>query len=101
MLSKNVQRLYRFESFGLRRARVERDTRWSSANARVQRVVEKHANARFLNMADEKIFADAPFEQGVSLYSDSHHLNEIGARRYGKVAVPYFEQWLKTLHRTH
>ena len=101
MLSKNAQRLYRFESFGLRRAPVERESRWSSANARVQRVVEKHGNAHFLNMADEKMFTDAPFEQGVSLYSDSHHLNEIGARRYGEVAVPYFEQWLKTLDPTH
>ena len=101
MLTKNAQRMVRFESFGLGRARVARDAQWAAANARVAQRVEKHPNARFLNMAQEKLFADAPFEQGVSLYSDNHHLNEIGARRYGEVAIPYFKHWLATVARAH
>ena len=100
MLSHNAQRMVRFESFGLARVQVTRDPQWAAANTRVQRQVEQHANARFLNMAEQKIFADAPFEHGVALYSDTHHLNEIGARRYGEVAIPYFARWLATLTAT-
>jgi hypothetical protein len=40
----------------------------------------------YLDLSESGFFEDAPFESGELIYLDNHHLNEIGARRYGHFA---------------
>ena len=97
MLESNVVRRYRFEHLGLPRSAVALNAEWELANSTIHRPVERHANATFLDLSHTQIFATLPFYDGVLIYSDSHHLNEIGSRRYGEEATPYFADWAVTL----
>jgi hypothetical protein len=97
MLASNVLRKRRFEELGLPRSAVALNAEWEPANSTIHRLVERHANATFLDLSHNQIFATLPFYNGVLIYSDNHHLNEIGSRRYGEVATPYFADWAGTL----
>lgn len=101
MLTSNVQRAYRFQSLGLSQTNSSMEDRWESANDQIQKLVANHKNSIFLNLAKHELFADAPFENGVLLYHDSQHLNEIGSRRYGEVASPYFTKWLGAISKAN
>ncbi len=63
---------------------------WKAANDGVRAIVQKHATAVFLDLSNEPLFANPPFDQGVLIYYDTHHLNEVGSRRYGEIAAPHF-----------
>ncbi|TRO14222.1 acyltransferase [Ectopseudomonas mendocina] len=92
MLRSNVQRIRRFSALGLP-TQQKLTNKWQKANARVEAVVAKYPSARFLDLSGAKLFTDAPFDQGTLIYYDEHHLNEIGSRRYGNLAIPYFKNF--------
>jgi len=93
MLVANAQRVHRFEHLWLGRTTIEIDARWGAANARLRRLVESHPDVTYLDLTKSDVFADAPFDDGVLIYMDQHHLNEEGSRRYGALAAPHFERW--------
>lgn len=99
MLASNVQRKLRFEELGLPLSAAAMNAEWESANSTIQRLVERHPNATFLELSHDFLFSTPPFNSGVLIYHDNHHLNEIGSRRYGEVASPYFSDWTATLSR--
>jgi peptidoglycan/LPS O-acetylase OafA/YrhL len=93
MLESNVVRRFRFEQLGLPQSRVERHPEWRAANQRIRDLVARHPLATFFDATEDPLFRDAPFEDGVLLYHDSHHLNEVGSRRYAEVASPRLSTW--------
>jgi hypothetical protein len=97
MLNSNVVRKHRFEELGLPRSAVALNAEWEPANTTIERLVKRHSNATFLDLSHNQIFATLPFYNGVLIYSDNHHLNEIGSRRLGEVATPYLADWAGTL----
>lgn len=97
MLESNVLRRYRFEHLGLPHSHVEKHPEWRAANQRIQELVARHPLATFLDITEDPLFELAPFENGVLLYSDSHHLNEVGSRRYGEVASPRLSTWASSV----
>ena len=97
MLESNVLRQFRFEHLGLPHSRVETHPEWRAANQRIRELVARHPLATFLDTAEDPLFANAPFENGVLLYYDSHHLNEVGSRRYGEVASAKLSSWFASV----
>jgi hypothetical protein len=97
MLASNVQRKRRFDELGLPLSAVAMNAEWEWANSTIQRLVERHPNATFLDLSHSQLFSTPPFNNGVLIYYDNHHLNEIGSSRYGELASPYFSDWAGTL----
>ncbi|MCG8295041.1 acyltransferase family protein [Pseudomonas entomophila] len=87
MFEVNVQRMKRFAALGLELA-PEQERSWRSSNRTIAGVVGQVAGAEFLDFSDSGFFKDAPYEHGVLMYLDNHHLNEVGAFRYGEMAGP-------------
>lgn len=95
MLSSNALRSRRFSSLGLSITSSKRHD-WFEANAMIADIVSKYQKAVFLDLSSDELFKNAPFEDGVLLYLDEHHLNEVGARRYGQMAAPYIAHFLSS-----
>ena len=93
MLSSNVQRVHRFQRFGISGQAVVA-LGWQNANRAIKTLTARHANARFLDFSAIPLFATPPFSDGVLIYSDSQHLNESGALAYGREAVSAINAWL-------
>ena len=89
MLSSNVLRLRRFEKLGIRH-QISLHPEWLQANSAVRKIVSEYGSARFVDLSGYELFANAPFLGGRLIYHDSHHLNEIGADEYGKIAARSF-----------
>lgn len=89
MLSSNVLRLRRFEKLGIGH-QVSFDPEWLQANSAVRKIVSEYESARFVDFSGYELFANAPFFGGRLIYHDNHHLNEIGADEYGKIAASVF-----------
>jgi peptidoglycan/LPS O-acetylase OafA/YrhL len=89
MLSSNVLRLRRFEKLGIGR-QVSLHPEWLKANSAVRQLVSEYGSARFVDFSGYELFANAPFLGGRLIYQDNHHLNEIGAAEYGKIAAQSF-----------
>ncbi|QVM93947.1 acyltransferase [Pseudomonas entomophila] len=87
MFEVNVQRMKRFTALGLELA-PEQERSWRSSNQAIASVTRRVAGAEFLDFSDSGFFKDAPYEHGVLMYLDNHHLNEVGAFRYGEMAGP-------------
>lgn len=90
LLASNPQRLNRFEKIGLP-INISLDSKWKKANELIAKIVSQHTKARFINLSNEPVFAEVPFFKGKLIYHDKSHLNEIGSRYYGAIAVPYFK----------
>ncbi len=98
MLSSNAQRLRRFEKLGIR-DKVSLHPDWLQANSAMRQSVSEYGAAQFLDFSGHDLFASAPFFDGLLIYHDSHHLNEIGANEYGKIAVPFFRELGSTIRK--
>lgn len=92
MFNTNMQRMNRFERLGLPVVRT-RNEEWQTANSRIAQIVAQHKSARFLDLSESELFSAAPFDEGVLIYFDNHHLNEIGSTRYGELAAPSFKDF--------
>ena len=84
MFESNVQRVRRFRELGLSAPLVS--SSWQGANQQLRALAEGIPNVRFMDFSSSAFFADAPYQDGELIYQDSHHLNEVGARRYGYFA---------------
>lgn len=94
MFSKNVARLRRFGGLGLR-ASIERDPSFRVANKKILKIASYYPSAEFLSLTRLPVFSQAPFFHGRKLiYSDEHHLNEVGAHVYAKAAKNFFSNLL-------
>ena len=89
MLSSNVQRLRRLETFGFP-SNIRLHPDWEEANRRVAEIAAQHSNVTFVEFSSSQFFSNVPFYQGQLIYHDSHHLNEIGAAIYAKIAKDNF-----------
>lgn len=85
MFQSDVQRVRRFRYIGLPASYVLGED-WKSANHQVEVIASGYKHVHYVDFASSKFFADVPYQQGDLIYLDSHHLNEIGARRYGHFA---------------
>jgi peptidoglycan/LPS O-acetylase OafA/YrhL len=84
LLSKNPQRVLRFNALSLPR-KNEIDTVYKQANITLQNLASHHPNVSSLNFEASGFFDEAPFAEGVLIYFDEHHLNEVGAKRYATI----------------
>ena len=89
MLSSNIQRLRRLETFGFQ-STIRLHPDWKEANLRVAEIAEQHSNVTFIEFSSSQLFSSVPFYKGQLIYQDSHHLNEIGAAIYAKIAQDNF-----------
>lgn len=55
-------------------------------------IAERTPGVRFLASSSSSFFAAAPYEHELLIYRDSHHLNEVGASRYGHYAVQQLQR---------
>lgn len=91
MFKTDVQRVRRFTEIGLP-GPLSFNREWQSANKRVQDIVNRTPSVRFLDFSTSSFFTAAPYQQGVLIYRDSHHLNEVGASRYGHFAAKQLQR---------
>ncbi|WP_410481557.1 acyltransferase family protein [Pseudomonas plecoglossicida] len=85
MFHSDVQRVRRFRELGLP-ATLSFNSEWKEANQQVALLTAGIAGVHYVDFSNSSFFADAPYEGGDLIYQDNHHLNEIGARRYGHFA---------------
>lgn len=86
MLDTDVTRVRRFSELGLP-IQLFRNKELTSAIKQVDNLVRGLQGIHFLNFSESSFFAHAPYLQGELIYRDSHHLNEVGARLYGRFAA--------------
>jgi len=91
MFRSDVQRVRRFRELGLP-ATLAFNSEWRVANQQLERLTAGRAGVHFMDFSNSGFFADAPYEHGALIYMDNHHLNEIGARRYGHFAGGRLQQ---------
>jgi hypothetical protein len=90
LLSKNPLRAMRFRALGLA-PKVGIDLSYVQANATLQRLIARLPGVSSLNFEITGVFANAPFSDGILIYMDEDHLNEIGAKRYAAAVSSLFE----------
>ncbi|MDP2747778.1 acyltransferase family protein [Pseudomonas sp.] len=90
LLSKNPLRAIRFKALGLE-PKIDIDPAYLQANAALQHIVGGYSGVSSLNFEVSGFFADVPFIDGIPIYFDEHHLNEVGTKRYAAVAYSAFK----------
>ncbi|WP_240920399.1 acyltransferase family protein [Metapseudomonas otitidis] len=91
MFDSDVQRARRFIALGMP-ASIILNGEWQAANRQVESIVDQVNGARFLDFSGSSFFAEAPYQQGILIYRDNNHLNEVGARRYGHYAAEQLQR---------
>jgi len=91
MFRTDVQRVRRFRELGLP-ATLTFNNEWKAANEQVAELTRGIPGVHYVDFSNSSFFADAPYEGGELIYQDNHHLNEIGARRYGHFAGGKIQQ---------
>ncbi|WP_256249022.1 acyltransferase family protein [Pseudomonas sp. NBRC 111124] len=91
MFRTDVQRVRRFRELGLPASLAFNDE-WRAANHQVAELTIGIPGVHYVDFSSSSFFADAPYEEGDLIYQDNHHLNEIGARRYGHFAGGQLQQ---------
>ena len=91
MFDSDVQRVRRFMALGLPAPLILND-QWEAANRQVAEIVGRIPGSAFLDFSGSSFFAEAPYQQGVLIYRDSSHLNELGASRYGHYAAEQLQR---------
>lgn len=86
MFDSNLLRIHRFSELGLP-VRIRQNQEWRAANLEISSIVKRSPSSRFLDLSESEFFVNAPFYNGDLIYLDNHHLNEVGARRYGRFAA--------------
>ena len=89
MVNLNIQRVLRFNEIGLPQ-HIVKNINWGIANSKIKDICEKYSSVEFVDLSSIELFRNVPFEKNKMIYHDGHHLNEIGAARYGAVAASLF-----------
>lgn len=87
MFDSNLLRALHFEALRLP-ITVRADPEWRNANGQIKELVTKFPGVEFVDYSALPFFARAPFYHGELMYMDSHHLNEFGAKHYGRIVAP-------------
>lgn len=90
LLSKNPQRMIRFNSWGVEPV-VHVNSNYQQANIILKGIAANHSGVVSLNFETTGFFDKAPFWKGTPIYFDEHHLNEEGSKRYAVVARDAFK----------
>jgi hypothetical protein len=85
----DVNRVQRFTSLGLP-IRIGLEPSYLDANKSLDLLASRYSHVKFWDTHRLPIFDKAPFYEGKPIYSDEHHLNEIGARLYADYALGFF-----------
>jgi hypothetical protein len=85
LLRKNPMRNMRFENIGLKNGLALNEA-YILANKKIKSLTEKHSNTIYLQLDNLSIFDSVPLHQGLLLYFDESHMNEIGVLSYATVA---------------
>lgn len=95
-------RVQRWASLGLPVSAVRIDPKGQVANKRMQALVAKHHNAMFWDITSDGFIESVLHERGMVIYSDRHHLNEIGSHILGRHVANGFRELLllRPLHTT-
>ena len=91
-MNNNPQRVAHVSHLGLR-VPIQMDTDWYEANALMRKMTTQYSNVKFIDLTNDELFSDLPFNKGNLIYHDEHHLNEIGSKRYGAVLVNEFRKY--------
>jgi len=83
-LKRNPRRVERLRYWGLDIPNQINDD-WQLANAQLLEVVKKYPLVRYVDLSRSDMFQTLPFNNGLLIYFDDHHLNEVGSNRYGQV----------------
>ena len=83
MIKSNPVRLQRFNDLNLP-AKVSLGNDWRDSNELILKITEKYSNASFIDFSGEPFFERVPFYKKILIYQDSHHLNEVGSKKYGQ-----------------
>ncbi|MDR2011519.1 MAG: hypothetical protein LBQ20_00440, partial [Rhodanobacter sp.] len=75
--------MHRFSELGLPLTKP-RAVLTDESNGLVSNLVKKYRNAVFVNVSGFDLLKHPPFYKDGLVYHDAHHLNEIGAREYGR-----------------
>jgi peptidoglycan/LPS O-acetylase OafA/YrhL len=63
----------------------------------IREILKSNPNCRFLDIADTKVFKDAPFYQDTLMYYDDDHLNIYGSRVYAEDTEQKFMECLNSI----
>lgn len=91
MLMTDVQRLRRLEHLGFHRE-IQLNEEWKVANQRIHEIAAQYPNVQFVDLSDDELFSEPPFYHDQLIFSDSHHLNEVGAALYADRAIKWFQK---------
>lgn len=90
---RDVERTRRFSWMGLERQQ-ELDYAYQAANRKIAEIVKEYDNAEFHAFDTLPIFDGTPYHQGELIYSDAHHLNQVGANFYADSVKSRFPKLL-------
>lgn len=93
LLKSNPLRTYRFNNLGIG-SEISVKKSYAQANSKIKVLSENKKGVIFLDLSDLHLFNSPPLYNELLTYFDSHHLNEIGARRYAFYAVNNFRRIL-------
>lgn len=94
MFDNNIARLNRINQLGFH-FRAKSNQEWQQSNQYMQQTSNHYPNVIWLNFEQASLFQTTPFYKGELIYYDSHHLNEIGAKAYGKTISDALQQILQ------
>lgn len=93
LLAKNPLRAIHFKELGLE-PKIEIDPAYKQANVVLQNLASGYSNVFTLNFEETGVFSQVPFVDGVPIYYDEHHLNEVGAKHYAEAVSDLFRKIL-------
>lgn len=94
-LLANPLRVQRWTSLGFSGPAIQMDPTGRAANERMRDLVARHHSAAFWDLSTEVFLEQARTQDVTALYSDSHHLNEVGARTFGALTAARFREGLE------
>lgn len=93
-LTLNLQRAIKFEALGLHPP-LGKNPDADEYNLKISEIAKHYPNVKILDYSHIELFNNAPFFGHTPLYSDSDHLNEVGARLYGEAVKERFARALQ------
>lgn len=95
----NPQRVAAFNHLGFPTA-VEIDSDYTEANMHIEKLITNNKNTKLLRFNDFMLFNDASCLQALSdkqdiIYLDDHHLIQVDANCYAKVAIKIIQEQLQ------
>ncbi|USD64185.1 acyltransferase [Vibrio sp. SCSIO 43136] len=86
LFKSNIMRINRFEQLGLP-LKIERNEDWIKANNTIKEISGRYNNVKYVELSELRLFQEVPYYEGELIYFDNSHLNEVGAVKYGELAI--------------